>query len=113
MADLTSEEARLLVLEAAVAALIAQLPQASLEEVVGMLTYLSGMAEEAEDAAGEVGQEQLGHVREWADRMLERVMVSRKASRRAGVASEDAAVLRYPSGAAPSDVGLRSGRREP
>ena len=81
MDNFTSAEVRLAVLEASMAAVIAQLPRASLEEVVGMLTYLAGMSEEAADVAGRQGQEQLEQVSKWVDSMLERVMVSRKLSR--------------------------------
>jgi len=109
MADLTSAEARLLILEAVVAALVAQLPKPSLEETVGLLTYLSGMAEEAEDAAGPVGQEQLEYVRQWADRMLDRVMVSRKPSRPARVTPDEAMALRYPGAGNEGWPQLRNG----
>ncbi|MCK8786465.1 hypothetical protein M0638_18985 [Roseomonas sp. NAR14] len=77
----------MLVLEMSVAALIAQLPQASLEEVVGMLSFVAGAAEEAEDVAVPAGEEQLAQIRHWAHEMLGRVMVSRKASR--GTAPQD------------------------
>ena len=73
---ITSQEARLLVLETTVAALIAQLPPKRLEEVAGMLAYLAGASDAAEAIAGEEGPP--GHVRKWATKMLERVMVSRK-----------------------------------
>jgi hypothetical protein len=79
--SLSFSEARLLVLEMSVAALIAQLPRPSLEEVAGMLTYVAGISEEAEATVGGVGEQQLGHVRHWATEMLERVMASRKLPR--------------------------------
>jgi hypothetical protein len=78
---LSFAEARLLVLEMSVAALIAQLPRPSLEEVAGMLTYVAGLSEEAEATVGGSGEAQLGHVRHWANEMLDRVMTSRKLSR--------------------------------
>ena len=71
---ISSKEARLLVLETTVAALIAQLPPKRLEEVAGMLAYLAGASDATEAIAGEAP----GHVREWATKMLQRVMVSRK-----------------------------------
>ena len=79
---LTSEEARLLVLEATVAALIGQLPATGLEEVAGMLAYLAEASEAAEAISAFTGTAPAGHVREWATKMLERVMVSRRASMR-------------------------------
>jgi hypothetical protein len=78
---LSFAEARLLVLEISVAALIAQLPRPSLEEVVGMLTYVAGVSEEVEETVGGAGEAPLGHVRHWANEMLDRVMASRKLSR--------------------------------
>ena len=79
--DLSSAEARLLVLELSVAALIAQLPPHSLEEVAAMLCFVADATEEAEEGASSAGERQLGHVGHWAGEMLHRVMVSRKASR--------------------------------
>lgn len=79
--DLSSNEARLLVLEMSMAALIAQLPSQSLGEVAGMLCFIAGVTEEAEEIASSRGEQQLGYVRHWASEMLNRVMVSRKATR--------------------------------
>ena len=79
--DLSLNDARLLVLEMSVAALIAQLPPQSLGEVAGMLCFVAGVSEEAEEIAPGGGEGQLGHVRHWASEMLGRVMVSRKAAR--------------------------------
>jgi hypothetical protein len=79
--DLSSAEARLLVLEMSVAALIAQQPPQSLEEVASMLCFVAGVTEETEEIASSTGERQLGHVRHWASEMLHRVMVSRKPSR--------------------------------
>lgn len=79
--DLSSAEARLLVLEMSVAALIAQLPQQSLEEVASMLCFVADTSEDAEEFATAAGDRQLGYVRHWASEMLHRVMVSRKGSR--------------------------------
>lgn len=79
--DLSSAEARLLVLEMSVAALIAQLPQQSLEEVASMLCFVADTSEEAEEFTTAVGDRQLGYVRHWASEMLHRVMISRKGSR--------------------------------
>lgn len=79
--DLSSADARFLVLEMSVAALIAQLPAHSMGEVAGMLCFVAGVAEEAEEIAPSAGEQQLGHVRHWASEMLQRVMASRKASR--------------------------------
>lgn len=79
--DLSSAEARLLILEMSVAALIAQLPQQSLEEVASMLCFVADTTEEAEEFTAGVGDRQLGYVRHWASEMLHRVMVSRKGSR--------------------------------
>ncbi len=73
--------ARLLVLEMAVAALIAQLPPQSLGEVASILCFVAGGTEEAEEIAPSAGKRQLGYVRHWASEMLSRVMVSRKLSR--------------------------------
>lgn len=78
--DLSSAEARLLVLELSVAALIAQLPRESLDEVASMLCFIADATGDAEEVASGAG-EQLGHVGHWAGEMLHRVMVSRKASR--------------------------------
>jgi hypothetical protein len=79
--DLSSAEARLLVLEMSVAALIAQLPQQSLEEVASMLCFVADTTEDAEEFTTASGNRQLGYVRHWASEMLHRVMVSRKGSR--------------------------------
>lgn len=77
--SLTSAEARLLVLEATVAALIGQLPAAGLQEVAGMLAYLAGASEDAEAVAASGGAVSAQNVRDWATKMLERITVSRKA----------------------------------
>lgn len=79
--DLSSAEARLVVLEMSVAALIAQLPPQSLEEVASMLCFIADATEDVEEVASSDGEQQLGHVGHWAGEMLRRVMVSRKASR--------------------------------
>ncbi len=79
--DPSSTEARLLVLEMSVAALIAQLPPQSLEEVTGLLYFVAETTEGVEGVTGTVGDRQLGHVRYWAREMLGRMIVSRKASR--------------------------------
>ena len=79
--DLSSAEARLLVLEMSVAALIAQLPQQSLEEVASMLCFVASTTEDAEEFTAATGDRHLGYVRHWASEMLHRVMVSRKGSR--------------------------------
>ena len=79
--DLSSNDARLLVLEMSIAALIAQLPSQSLGEVASMLCFVAGVTEEAEEIAPSLGEQQLGYVRHWASEMLNRVMVSRKATR--------------------------------
>ncbi len=71
----------MLVLELSVAALIAQLPPQPLEEVASLLCFVAGCTEDAEDLAPGAGGDALGHVRHWADQMLQRVMNSRKASR--------------------------------
>jgi len=78
--DLSSNDARLLVLEMSVAALIAQLPSQSLGEVAGMLCFVAGVTEEAEEIAPNTGERQLGYVRHWASEMLDRMMVSQKAA---------------------------------
>lgn len=77
----TSTDARMLVLELSVAALIAQLPPQSLEEVAGLLCFVANSTEDAGDIAPDDGKSSLNHVRHWADQMLQRVMNSRKASR--------------------------------
>jgi hypothetical protein len=79
--DLSSADARLLVLEMAVAALIAQQPTQALEELASLLCFIAGVTEEAEEVASSSGERQLGHVRHWASEMLQRIMVSRKPSR--------------------------------
>ena len=79
--DLSSADARLLVLEMSVAALIAQLPQPSLEEVASMLCFVANTTEEAKEFTTPAGDRQLDHVRHWASEMLHRVMVSRKGPR--------------------------------
>ncbi len=79
--DLSSADARLLVLEMSVAALIAQLPQQSLEEVASMLCFVADTTEDAEEFTASVGDRHLGYIRHWASEMLNRVMVSRKGSR--------------------------------
>ncbi len=78
---LSSAEARLLVLEMSVAALIAQLPQHSLEEVASMLCFVADTTEDAEEFTAAAGDRQLGYIRHWASEMLHRVMISRKGSR--------------------------------
>ena len=77
----TSADARMLVLELSVAALIAQLPPQSLEEVTGLLCFVANSTQDAEDLTPGDGKAALSHVRHWADQMLQRVMSSRKASR--------------------------------
>ena len=79
--DLSFADARLLVLEMTVAALIAQLPPRSLEEVASMLCFVADMTEEAGEIAPSRGEQQLVHIRRWASEMLHRVMMSRKAAR--------------------------------
>lgn len=79
--DLSSTEARPLVLEMSVAALITQLPPQSLEEVIGLLYFAAETSEGVEGVTSTVGDRQLGHVRYWAREMLGRMIVSRKASR--------------------------------
>ena len=88
--DLSNAEARILVLEMTVGALIAQLPHHSLEEVASMLCFVAGATEEAEDISSEIGEQQLGHVRHWAAEMLDRVLVSRKLGRPSNVGSSGA-----------------------
>jgi hypothetical protein len=85
--DLSLNDARLLVLEMSVAALIAQLPPQSLGEVASMLCFVAGVTEEAEEIAPSTGEQQLGYVRHWASEMLGRVTVSRKAARPDAVSS--------------------------
>lgn len=75
--DLFSHDARLLVLETSVAALIAQLPPRSLGEVATMLCFVAGLTEEADEITPSAGARQLGYVRHWASEMLGCVMVSR------------------------------------
>jgi hypothetical protein len=79
--DLSSADARLIVLEMSVAAVIAQLPHASLEEVASMLCFVADTTEDVEEITAVVNGRQLDHVRHWANEMLYRVMVSRKAER--------------------------------
>ena len=79
--DLSSAEARLVVLEMSVAALIAQLPPQSLEEVASMLCFIADVTDDIGEVASSTGERQLSHVGHWAGEMLHRVMVSRKASR--------------------------------
>lgn len=82
MQALSSAQARLLVVELSLAALIAQLPPQSLEEVTCLLCFVADSTEQAEDLEpGQSGEASLGHVGFWAAAMLERVMNSRKASR--------------------------------
>jgi hypothetical protein len=78
---LSSAEARLLVLEMSVAALIAQLPRQSLDEVASMLCFIADVTEDTGEIVSSIGERQLGHVSHWAGEMLHRVMASRKASR--------------------------------
>lgn len=79
-------EARLLVLEATVAALIAQLPPEPLQEVVGMLAYMASASEATDALSG--GQGMSKDIRDWATRMLERVMVSRRVPSKGSPARE-------------------------
>ena len=62
------------------AALIAQLPPQSLEEVVGMLDFVAEAAEDAGEVTATTGSGQLSYIHHWASEMLQRVMVSRKVS---------------------------------
>ena len=78
--DLSSNDARLIVLELSVAALIAQLPPQSLEEVAGMLDFVVEAAEDAGEITATTGDGQLSYIHHWASEMLQRVMVSRKVS---------------------------------
>jgi len=77
--DFSSTDARLLILEMSMAALIAQLPQQSLEEVVSMLHFVAEATEDAEEITTTAEGRQLGYVRHWACEMLARVLVSHKA----------------------------------
>lgn len=79
--DLSSDDARLIVLEMSVAAVIAQLSHASLEEVASMLCFVADTTEDVDEITTAVDGRQLDHVRHWANEMLYRVMVSRKAER--------------------------------
>jgi hypothetical protein len=79
--DLSSDDARLIVLEMCLAAVIAQMPPASLEEVANMLCFVADTTEDVEEITTAVDGRQLGHVRHWANAMLYRVMVSRRAER--------------------------------
>ena len=92
---LTSSDARLAILEMTVAAMVAQLPSNSLEEVVSMLAYIADLAEDAKDVANPAGEERLGYVRHWANEMLSRTMASRKASRPDVIGPEEAERRRY------------------
>ena len=79
--NLSSAEARLVILELSVAALIAQLPPQSLDEVASLLCFIADATEDVEEVASSLGEQQLGHIGHWAGEMLRRVMVSRRASR--------------------------------
>ena len=92
---LSSSDARLVILEMTVAAVVAQLPPSSLEEVASMLTFVAGLADDTGEVAGKGGEEQLSHVRRWANEMLNRVMTSRKASRPESLDPAEAAARRY------------------
>jgi hypothetical protein len=74
--ETSSSEARLLILETSVAALIAQLPPGPLEQVVGMLTHISATSAALDELAGAHGAEQLGQLRYWAEQMISRVLTS-------------------------------------
>ena len=56
MMTITDNEARFLVLEMTVGALVAQLPQVSLEEVVSMLAFVAGLTEDAENLVDGPGE---------------------------------------------------------
>ncbi len=91
--DATLPEPRMLVLEMTVAALVAQLPPASIEEVVGMLAYVAEASDGVDETVGT--DSDLASVRFWADEMLNRVMVSRKPTRPATLDEEEAERRRY------------------
>lgn len=93
--DKISSEARLQILEISVAALIAQLPQSALEEVIGLLTYVAGISDEAAHVAGSDAAISCGHVRHWAEEMVERIVTSRKSGRSKDEAADDPTKLRY------------------
>ncbi len=69
---LSSAEARLLVLEMSVAALIAQLPRQSLDEVASMLCFIADVTEDTGEVVSSIGEQQLGHVSHWAGEMSKR-----------------------------------------
>ncbi len=95
MMTITDNEARFLVLEMTVGALVAQLPQVSLEEVVSMLAFVAGLTEDAENLVDGPGEEQLARVRHYANEMLSRAMASRKPDRPAKLDPQEALAWRY------------------
>lgn len=60
--DLSLAEARLVVLEKSLAALIAQLLPQSLEEVASMLCFISDAIGDIEEVVSSTGERQLGHI---------------------------------------------------
>ena len=90
-------EARLTVLEMTVASLIAQLPSAPREEVVGMLVFVADASGEAQQLTNSTATSQLDEVRFWAAKMLERAMESRSAARRSALSPLEAALNRHGS----------------
>jgi hypothetical protein len=90
-----SSEARLQVLEIAVAALVAQLPQPALEEVVGLLTYVASVSQETAEVADNEAAARCAQVQHWAEEMLNRVMTSRKSGRSTGEVGDEAAKQRF------------------
>ncbi len=92
-------EARLQVLEIAVAAVVAQLPQPSLEEVVGLLTYVAGISQEAAQVADSDAAVRCSQLQHWAEEMLNRVMTSRKSGRVTDTLADDKANQRFSPGA--------------
>ena len=97
MAILDDNEARLLVLEMTVAALVAQLPKPSLEEVVSMLAFVAGVTDGTEGLAEAPGKDQLAQLRYWAEEMLNRAMTSRKLNRPHDIDPEEAVAMRFVS----------------
>ena len=92
---LTTVEARLTVLEVTVAAMVAQLPSSSRDEVVGMLAFVADATGDARTLADRSSLGQLDEIAHWAGKMLERAMDSRKSSRPEKLTAEQAATFRY------------------
>ncbi|WP_426955618.1 hypothetical protein [Muricoccus radiodurans] len=83
--DWASLPGRLRVLEMTLAAVVARLPQADLEEIASLLVFISNSSDAAQDLQADTdAASDLGEVREYATALLDRIARSRGVGRATG-----------------------------